>query len=112
AAAVVDDRRIGPGSWHASGPMLRQAHIIGTRSAGSRKKRAKKNGGREGFPRLAAVCWAGGQLEAPGGTLTERCMFSYDGIISPEDVGDKVGRFFLPEFRQAPVHNLTKSKFR
>src|SRR6266581_9746420 len=28
-------------------------------------RRGKKNGGREGFPRLAAVCWAGGQPETP-----------------------------------------------
>src|SRR5215467_3568608 len=43
----------------------------------------KKNGGREGFPRLAAVCWAGGQLEsARRAVLVGRHGFVYDGIIS------------------------------
>jgi hypothetical protein len=54
--------------WIVAEARCRRRAIIDTRNQRrSWKEKVKKNGGREGFPRLAAVCWAGGQPETLGG---------------------------------------------
>src|SRR5258708_18933608 len=55
--------------WVVAKAQCRRGAIIDTRNQQRFwKEKVKKNGGREGFPRLAAVCWAGGQPETPGGS--------------------------------------------
>jgi hypothetical protein len=73
------------------------------------KGRVKKNGGREGFPRLAAVCWAGGQLEnAQQKLVAGRREIQYDRIISPDSPRKQACESFLPADSEWRVHNLTE----
>src|SRR5260370_7685722 len=60
------------------------------------KEKVKKNGGREGFPRLAAVCWAGGQPETPGGNSSPGVVkFAMTASYHPTRCGTSL-RIFLP----------------
>src|SRR6266852_2171821 len=96
--------------WVVAKAQCRRGAIIDTRNeARFWKEKIKKNGGREGFPRLAAVCWAGGQPECPTRyyllfvSLTFfRWATNYDGIISFSGLPNKVATSVYPgEFRKA-----------
>src|SRR6266853_330006 len=82
--------------WVVAEARCQRRAIIDTRNQQRFWKRCvKKNGGREGFPRLAAVCWAGGQPETPSRNSSLGVMeFAMTASYHPTRCGTSLLIFF------------------
>src|SRR5258708_27318688 len=96
--------------WVVAKAQCRRGAIIDTRNeARFWKEKVKKNGGREGFPRLAAVCWAGGQPKTPGRNSSPSVVKSaMTASYHPARCGTSLRIFSCLPIPALRAHNLTK----